>query len=96
MMSRESELQTTISKWLKGRGCFVIKHNAGPGVPTGTPDLSFYCEGFYGFIEVKARKTSSFQPLQKERIAKLDKWSWAKVAYPENWEEIKAELESIL
>lgn len=92
----EKRLQSKIIKYLKSKGCYVIKNNAAPGVPVGCPDLSFYIEGFYGFIEVKASKTSKFQPLQKEAVAKLDSWSWAKVVYPENWEEIQQELEGIL
>jgi hypothetical protein len=66
------------------------------GIPTGTADI-FFCKGaFYGWIEVKASKTSPFQPLQKEFIAKMDQWSWAKVCYPENWQEISNELYEIL
>lgn len=92
----ESQLQSEIIKYLKKKGCYVIKHSAHPGVPMGCPDLSFYYEGLYGFIEVKASKTAKFQPLQKETIEKLDNWSWAKVVYPNNWAEVKIELEAIL
>lgn len=95
-MSTESKLQSEIIKYLKTKGCYVIKHNAGAGVPVGCPDLSFYCEGFYGFIEVKASKASKFQPLQKEAIVKLDGWSWCKAVYPENWADVKVELEQML
>lgn len=93
---RESKLQSEIVKWLKSKGCYVIKHNAGNGVPTGTADLSFYIEGLYGFIEVKASKNSKVQPLQQHFIDKMSEWSWAKFVYPENWSEIKKELERIL
>lgn len=92
----EKRLQSEIAKWLRSKGCYVIKHQAGMSVPTGCPDLSFYKEGFYGFIEVKSSKTARFQPLQKETIAKLDNWSWCKMVYPENWQEIKEELEVML
>jgi len=92
----EKKLQSEIIKYLKSKGCYVIKHNASPGVPVGCPDLSFYIEGFYGFIEVKASKTSRFQPLQKETIARLDGWSWGRVVYPGNWAEVKNELGEML
>jgi len=92
----EAKLQSEIIKWLKKKGCYVIKHNAGAGVPMGCPDLSFYLEGCYGFIEVKASKTAKYQPLQKETLTKLDDWSWAKRVDPSNWDEIKAELEQML
>lgn len=95
-MSAEKELQKRLVKWLKSQGCFVMTITVVPGVPQGTPDVFFCKEGFYGFAEVKANKKSKYQPLQKERIAKLMDWSWAKVVYPENWEDIREELEGIL
>lgn len=95
-MSIEAKLQSEIIKYLKSKGCYVIKHNAGPGVPAGCPDLSFYLEGMFGFIEVKASKASPYQPLQKEALAKLDEWSWAKRVDPSNWLEIKQELGGML
>lgn len=92
----ESKLQSEILKFLRGRGCYAFKSKPGPGVPMGCPDIIFMLEGFWGGIEVKATRKSIFQPLQEETIKKLDTWSWAKVVYPENWPEVKAELESIL
>lgn len=91
----ESQLQAKIIKWLKSKGCYVIKHSAGPGVPSGCPDLSAYYDGCVIFIEVKASKTSKFQPLQKPTLEKLEDWfKYVYVAYPGNWEDIKAELQS--
>ncbi len=92
----EAQLQSKIIKWLKSKHCYVIKHSATPGVPVGCPDVSFYYEGFFGFIEVKSSKTAKFQPLQKETIAKLNEWSWCRVVYPENWSFIQEELNNIL
>lgn len=73
-----------------------MKVPSGPGVPVGTPDVFFCIDGFYGFVEVKASKTAKFQPLQKERVEKLNEWSWAKVVYPSIWDEVKQELDSLL
>lgn len=95
-MATESKLQSQIAKWLKEQGCFVMVLQPHAGIPSGTADVFFCKEGFYGFIEVKAAKTSPFQPLQKEFVAKMDKWSWAKVAHPTNWPDIRAELSKIL
>lgn len=92
----EKKLQNTIISYLHDKGCYVIKHSPGGGTPAGCPDISFYKLNFYGFIEVKAREKSSFQPLQQRTLDKLDEWSWAKSVWPENWEYIKAELEKIL
>lgn len=94
-MMTEAKLQAEIIKYLKSKCCFVMKC-AGAGVPTGTSDIFFCLEGFYGFIEVKARAKAPFQPLQKEFIDKINDWSWARVIYPENWLEVKQELEGML
>jgi Holliday junction resolvase len=93
---KESVFQAKVINWLKDQGCYVIKNSAVMGVPTGCPDLVFFKEGFYGFIEAKPNPKARFQPLQKETLKKLDDWSWAKAVYPENWEEIKNELVVIL
>lgn len=66
------------------------------GIPSGTADIFFCKEGFYGWLELKASKTSKFQPLQKEFIAKMDEWSWARACWPDNWEEVRRELDEII
>lgn len=95
-MAREAKLQTEISNWLRSRGCFVMVLQPQAGIPSGTADVFFCKEGFYGWLELKASEKSPFQPLQKKFIEKMDKWSWAKVCYPNNWHEIKDELLQIL
>lgn len=95
-MIKESVFQAKVKEWLIEQGCYVIKNSAVSGVPTGCPDLVFFKEGFYGFIECKRTAKSPFQPLQKITLDKLNKWSWAKAVYPENWEEIQKELALIL
>ena len=77
-----------VEKWLKKHGCIVKR--------TDSPTFLFIKEGFWGAIECKATARSKFQPGQKEMVAKLDDWSWARVAYPSNWDTIKKELEEIL
>ena len=90
--SKESDFQADLIRWLKSKGCFVIKHQAGPGVPAGTADLSFYKEGFYGFIEVKLRKNSKHQPGQDPFIKKMNEWSYARFLWPEAFEELEEDL----
>ena len=92
----ESKLQSDIIKYLRSKDCFVMKLTVVPVIPTGTSDIFFCLEGFYGFIEVKASKKAPFRPLQEEFIAKMDEWSWARVVYSENWPEVKQELEQML
>ena len=93
---KESKFQYQIIKWLKSQGCYVIKNSANPGVPQGCPDVVFFKEGFYGFIEVKPDRKARFQPLQEVTVEKLDNWSWAKIAYPDNWEALQKELAVLL
>lgn len=92
----EQQLQSNIIKWLKSKGCVVVKLQAGPGTPVGISDIVFFRESFYGFIEVKKSKTAKKQPLQQEWVDKFNDWSWARFVFPANWEEVKAELEYML
>ena len=92
---RESVFEKKVVKYLKSNGCKVYKM-AGPGVEAGTPDRLFLKEGFWGFLEIKASAKAKFQPLQKEKLQLLDSWSYAKAVYPENWDEIREELDQIL
>lgn len=94
----EGKLQANIRKYLKGKGCYVLKTrpDARGSTPTGCPDIIFLYEGFWGAIEVKASPTEPYRVLQKETLEKLNAWSWAKRVDPTNWPEVKAELESML
>lgn len=94
----ESALQSEIRKYLKDKGCYIIKTrpDARGSVPTGCPDLFFFKEGFWGAIEVKASPKAPYQVLQKETLEKLNAWSWAKRVDPTTWPAIKAELELML
>lgn len=91
----ESQLQAKIIKYLKEKGCYVIK-TGGAGTPVGCPDVVALTGYLWLAIEVKASSKAKFQPLQKETLEKLDGWSWARAVYPENWIEVKAELEEML
>lgn len=92
----ESKLQSKFIKYLKAKGCYVIKTTPGPGVPTGCLDVFFIKEGFWGAVEIKSSEKAAWRPLQKETLEKLAAWSWAKKVYPENYEETIAELDKIL
>lgn len=92
----EKKVQDKLIRFLKKKGCLVIKIKPGPGVGVGIPDLFFCKEGFYGFVECKASLNSKFQPLQKERIKQLDDWSWCKVVAEENINAIVLELDAML
>lgn len=93
---READFQAKVIKWLKSKGCIVIKMQQNATTHSGIADLFFCFEGFYGFLEVKKSRNAKFQPLQKRFIEKINKWSYGAVVYPENFEKIKKELSEML
>lgn len=93
---KESKLQTQVIKFLKSKGCYVIKTQPGAGIPVGCPDIIALFEGCWLAIECKADAKSSYQPLQEETLEKLDEWSYAKMICPQNWSIIKQELEAFI
>lgn len=95
-MSVESDLQSDISSYLRGKGCYVLVLNPRPGIPKGCSDIIFMLEGFWGAIEVKDSPKAKWQPLQKETLDKFDIWSWGRRVDPSNWPEVQAELEAML
>lgn len=92
-MKKESAFEKEVVKFLKSKGCDVFKMRY---APEGTPDRLFLKEGFWGMLEVKKSEKAPFRPLQPEKIKKFNEMSYAKAVYPENWEEIKNELEKML
>ena len=92
----EAQFQTKVIKYVRSKKCWAMKVKPGLGIPTGTADIFFCKEGFYGWMEVKAAKNSKKQPGQEQFVKKMDGWSWAKFVYPENWSEVKLELDRLL
>lgn len=93
---REATFQSKVVKWLKSQGCVVLKYEQNATTHAGVADVFFCKEGFYGFIETKKSRNAKFQPLQKRFIEKMNEWSYGRVAYPENFDEIKKELRILL
>ena len=96
MSNIESKLQSEIRRYLREKGCYVLVVTGGPGVPDGCPDIIFMLEGFWAAIEVKKGPKAAYRPLQKETLAKMNAWSFARRVDPTNWDKVKAELEHIL
>lgn len=92
----ESNLQSTILKWLKSKGCFACKMQQNATTKVGVADVFFCHKGFYGFLEIKQHKDSPRRPGQEAFIRKMDKWSFGRLVYKENWTEVKKELEDLL
>jgi len=95
-MAREADFQSKVIKYLRSKGCIVYKMQQNATTKAATPDIFFLHEGFWGAIECKATKSSKYQPGQKEMVEKLNEWSWAKVVWPENWVDVKEELDELL
>lgn len=95
-MPKEADFQKKVIQWLKSKGCITLKYEANATTRVGIPDVFFCKEGFYGFLECKKAKNSPIRPGQKEFIEKVDNWSYGKIIYPENFDEVKKELEEIL
>lgn len=96
-MTPEKALQGKVIRWLKAKGCYVIKTQAAPGTPAGCPDvIALFPGGGWAGLEIKGSNTSKFQPLQKDTIKKLDEMYFSRAVYPENWDNVKAELNIIL
>lgn len=92
----EAKFQQSVIRWLKSKGCIVLKYEANATTKVGIPDVFFCKEQFYGFLECKKSKNARIRPGQKPFIDKINAWSYGKIIYPENWDETKHELEEML
>ena len=96
-MTPEGKFKKKVCSELRKLGCTVLQYQQGVGTVKGFPDTIVIAEGITFFIEFKASKRAKFQPLQKEWIKKLtDRQYFAYVMYPENEEEIMAEIRRLL
>lgn len=105
-MGVEARLQSKIVKWLRSKGCYTLVTTPGGGIPTGCPDIiALVPGGGWIAIEVKASnpyrkdgkaKAGAFRPLQLETLKLLGEMYYARSVWPDNWDEIKADLEKII
>lgn len=93
----ESNFQSKVAGYLRRKGCYVLVTTPRPGIPDGCPDIIALVDGGgWLALELKASKNEKFQPLQEITVKKLDGMYYSRVVYPENWEDIKKELEKII
>lgn len=95
-MVLEKDFQSKVIKWLKSKGCVVLKYQQNSTTRVGVADVFFCKEGFYGFLECKKSKNAPLRPGQKQFIDKMNEWSYGAIIYPENFDKIKKELGEIL
>jgi Holliday junction resolvase len=89
----ERRLQANAVRWLRDQGAYVVKLQAGPGVPVGAPDVAFFYKSHWGVIEFKASDKAKFQLNQLPTLGRLQDWNdYVYVAYPDNWQLIQKEL----
>lgn len=91
-MVKESDFQAKVIKQLKAIGLAVVKNQAGPGVPTGFPDITAFGEGIYFCLECKASARAKKQPRQDYWVNKLNEWSYAAFIYPSNYDKVMSEI----
>lgn len=96
MRGPEGKFQDTVTKWLKAKGCRVVKNDPTSGRQKGIPDLLFLKEGFWGMLEIKASKNAKKRPGQEDWVKWASENSYGAFCYPENWAQIRKDLEEIL
>lgn len=102
----ERKLQSEIATYLRRKGAFVLTVQPQAGIPSGTPDIIALLDGGgWVALEVKASnpykkdgtaKAHAFQPLQQETVRKLNTMYFARIVWPDNWNNIRTELEHLL
>ena len=93
VLNPESKIEYKAVQELLELGAWVTKLNAAPGVPLGAPDRMFVYGEKWAVIEFKRDAKAPFrigQKIQLDRLKKMNPFVY--VVYPENWEEVKAEL----
>lgn len=91
-MAREADLQSKFLKELRKLGYKCYKQQMNATTRAGTPDCIICYKKFYGFCEFKKSKDAPFRPGQKETLEELEKWTYARVVFPENFDIIMSEL----
>jgi Holliday junction resolvase len=94
---KESKFEHDFCMKLVRKGCYVIKNNAGAGVPKGTPDRTVLMPGGgWAALEFKKSADAPYKVLQKEQLARLKKMWYSASVYPENADQIMSELEAMM
>lgn len=95
-MVLEKDFQAKVIKWLRSKGFKCFKQQMNATTRAGTPDLFIFKEGWWGWIEFKKSKNAAKRPGQQENIDWAQENSWGAFVWPENFEQIKDELENLI
>lgn len=88
----ENVFQAKLIRELKDTfpGCIVMKNDA--SYIQGIPDLLVLYNNKWASLEVKKSATASRQPNQEYYVDKMDRMSFSRFVYPENYDEVLDEL----
>lgn len=93
----ESDYQAYLIVTIEDRvlpGSIVLKNDS--GFRPGIPDLSVFCPGGWGFLEVKKSADAPEQPNQRWYVERADKMYFGAFIYPENEERVLDALQRAL
>jgi len=93
MAKKESAFQSDLVKELKERfdGCVVLKND--PSHRQGIPDLTVLYRDKWATLECKRSENEHRQPNQDWWVDKMNNMSFSRFIFPENRDEVLAELE---
>lgn len=92
----ERTFQSKAIQWGRAQGAYIIKTRPGMGTPTGCPDSIWLYGSKHADIEFKASAKAPYRPGQEAALDYLERSGdtnrFVYTAYPENWQEIQADL----
>ena len=95
MSKLESKFQKELMDEIKDRypGCIILKNDS--GYIQGFPDWTILYKDKWAVLEAKRNDKASHQPNQEYYVDKLNSMSFSRFVYPENKEQVLAELQQI-
>lgn len=94
-MAEEKEFEKKVKKYLKDKGCWILKTWSNGVQQKGTPDLLACCNGYFLAVELKANNGKATK-LQMHKIEEIRKAGGvAMVIYPDTFEAFKILVNSI-
>ena len=87
----ESRFKTTLAKWIRDNGGYVVRTVTGGAQVAGTPALLVCWRGRFVGMEAKRSAKSAPTPWQQRRLAEIRAAGGVGlVVHPDNWEAVKA------
>ena len=88
----ESEFQKDLIDEIRDRypGCMILKNDS--GYIQGIPDWTILYKDKWAVLEAKREKKAKKQPNQDYYVGKLNDMSYSSFVYPENRDEVLAQL----